>query len=126
MDTLESIRAKLSETEALVVSTEEKLETSKLTFEQKQLIAAELTKRKASLVENRTVYESTVTDRESKLQEKKDENPDESFDVRYESDEEDEIIEDDRTKLLQRPKRLLERRGQRAALGDRQHLNAFE
>ncbi|ETL41113.1 hypothetical protein L916_07836 [Phytophthora nicotianae] len=117
MDTLESIRAKLSETEALVVSTEEKLETSKLTFEQKQLIAAELTKRKASLVENRTVYEST---------EKKDENPDESFDVRYESGEEDEIIEDDRTKLLQRPKRLLERRGQRAALGDRQHLNAFE
>ncbi|ETP45617.1 hypothetical protein F442_08020 [Phytophthora nicotianae P10297] len=68
MDTLESIRAKLSETEALVVSTEEKLETSKLTFEQKQFIAAELTKRKASLVENRTVYESTVTDRESKLQ----------------------------------------------------------
>ncbi|ETL94270.1 hypothetical protein L917_07726 [Phytophthora nicotianae] len=117
MDTLESIRAKLSETEALVVSTEEKLETSKLTFEQKQFIAAELTKRKASLVENRTVYEST---------EKKDENPDESFDVRYESDEEDEIIEDDRTKLLQRPKRLLERRGQRAALGARQHLNAFE
>ncbi|ETO76507.1 hypothetical protein F444_08127 [Phytophthora nicotianae P1976] len=118
MDTLESIRAKLSETEALVVSTEEKLETSKLTFEQKQFIAAELTKRKAKEIGTRLDY---LNDKE-----KKDENPDESFDVRYESGEEDEIIEDDRTKLLQRPKRLLERRGQRAALGDRQHLNAFE
>ncbi|KAF4028314.1 Rab-GTPase-TBC domain [Phytophthora infestans] len=41
-------------------------------------------------------------------EEKEDENLDESFDVRYESDEEDETIEDDRTKLLQRAKRLLE------------------
>ncbi|KAG3120410.1 hypothetical protein PI124_g3676 [Phytophthora idaei] len=41
-------------------------------------------------------------------EEKEDESIDESFDVLYESDEEDETIEDDRTKLLQRAKRLLE------------------
>ncbi|ETM99829.1 hypothetical protein PPTG_18638 [Phytophthora nicotianae INRA-310] len=41
-------------------------------------------------------------------EEKEDESIDESLNVRYESDEEDETIEDDRAKLLQRAKRLLE------------------
>eukprot|EP00644_Phytophthora_capsici_P014017 jgi/Phyca11/503158/fgenesh2_kg.PHYCAscaffold_3_\ len=41
-------------------------------------------------------------------EEKDDESVDESFDVRQDSDEEDETIEDDRAKLLERAKRLLE------------------
>ncbi|KAI9998230.1 hypothetical protein PInf_002575 [Phytophthora infestans] len=145
MEMLESIRAKWSETETHKISTEEKTETAKLTFEQNQYIAAELTKEKASLIANTSVYESTVTDLEINLQaeahhlsdavqqietqlqltidalekklgtrldelndkEKEDDTLDESFDVRYESDEENEIIEDNRTKLVQRAKRVL-------------------
>ncbi|POM61545.1 hypothetical protein PHPALM_29423 [Phytophthora palmivora] len=41
-------------------------------------------------------------------EEKENESFDESFDARHDSDEEDETIEDDRAKLLQRAKRLLE------------------
>ncbi|KAF4035601.1 hypothetical protein GN244_ATG12383 [Phytophthora infestans] len=145
MEMLESIRAKWSETETHKISTEEKTETAKLTFKQNQYIAAELTKEKASLIANTSVYESTVTDLEINLQaeahhlsdavqqietqlqltidalekklgtrldelndkEKEDDTLDESFDVRYESDEENEIIEDNRTKLVQRAKRVL-------------------
>ncbi|ETP12733.1 hypothetical protein F441_11929 [Phytophthora nicotianae CJ01A1] len=68
METLESIRAKLSETEARVVSAEEALRASHLALEQKENLLIDLTNERAALVEKAETYGSTVADLEAKLQ----------------------------------------------------------